>query len=304
MPAIIPLIIIPAAVLASGLWFLTSLPAVISATATALAFCQSLLVTCLAYSHFIKLFTVWAGAVLAGAGFAYGGAKALTGLIKANREIKKLPVKERGGAVVLIDDDNCRTAFTYGLLKPRIYISKGLLSAMEPAEIKGVFLHELHHKRKRDPLKFFLLSMLKDSFFYLPVIASLAKGVRFSKECSADLAALRRMNEPYSLASAIVKAAGFNAKPLFASSALTGSGAKDRIHRLINGTPGSAAPRIRLKTVAISIIITLLMSISMTAPASDAPPCTGRHCEKHADSLGKDCKTHCDVSAKKAVHTH
>lgn len=291
--------------LCSGLFFLTGLGDVISATGAAFIFCQSIFVRCLAYSHFIKLFVLWAGAVLVALGLVYATAKSIHNLITSRRAVKRLPVKDTGGSIVLITDEDCKTAFTYGLLNPRIYISKGLIETIDVAELKGVFLHELYHKKSRDPLKFFLLTALKDLFFYLPMVKELAERARFNKECAADLSAACRMKEPYSLASAIIKAARLSSASFSASSGLTGSGAEERVRRLV-GVPGPAtASLVSAKAVTLSVagIIFVLFSFSAPVHAYKPEKCTTKHCEKHVNTLGKDCKTHCETTGH-TPHNH
>lgn len=300
----IPLVIIPVVLLCSGLFFLTGLGNVISATGAAFVFCQSIFVRCLAYSHFIKLFVLWAGAAIVAIGLVYAAAKAIYNLITSRRAVKRLPVKDTGGPVVLITDNNCKTAFTYGLFHPRIYISKGFIETMDASELKSVFLHELHHKKSKDPLKFFLLTVLKDMFFYLPMVKELADRARFNKECTADLSAVRSMKEPYSLASAIIKAARFGNAAFSASSGLTDSGAEERVRRLV-GDSTATAPLVSAKAVALSVagIIFVLFSLSAPVYAYKPEKCTTKHCEKHVNILGKDCKTHCETTAH-TPHNH
>lgn len=303
MAVVLPLIIILTLSASALIWVLFGLPATLGITAGVLEFCQNIFIRCLAYTHFISLITLWFGATLFAGGILFGVFKGLLSLIKAERGIKRLPIKYKERSVVLIDDSRYKAAFTYGLINPRIYISKGLLESIDPRELKGVFLHELHHKRQRDPLKLFFISVLKDSFFYIPLVKHLLFYTRVRKEHEADDRAAAFMREPYSLAGALLKVARHNNGVFFAGTGLDGGPSvsiESRIKRLVEGKDVRVAPP-RLKTILASLLVTGFIALSLSAPLGAALPgeCSTGHCSEHVDKLGKDCKTHCATSRNK-----
>jgi Zn-dependent protease with chaperone function len=123
-------------------------------------------------------------------------------------------------------------AFTAGFLRPRIYLSTALLETLEDEEILAVFLHETHHLAHRDPLRIFLATLLKDAFWYLPVVRALWQGFIEAKEQAADDAASRLGTLP--LAGALLKLAAKARVPaLTGMPAFHGPKMEDRVRRLL-----------------------------------------------------------------------
>src|SRR5215218_6484457 len=71
--------------------------------------------------------------------------------------------------VVLIDHERA-FSFTFGLLHPRIAVSRGLVDAASPDEISAVLEHERYHVRNLDPLKVLIARAAGPALFYLPVL--------------------------------------------------------------------------------------------------------------------------------------
>jgi Zn-dependent protease with chaperone function len=95
-------------------------------------------------------------------------------------------------------------AFCAGLLCPRIYLSTGLLDALDDGELQAVLLHEDHHRRHRDPLRTLLVDVLGLSLFFLPLAKELRSLFVASAELEADRYAARRAGRP-ALAGALYK---------------------------------------------------------------------------------------------------
>jgi hypothetical protein len=289
-------------------WLVSGHSALIALTYEAIEFCQSLMVQCVESLYILRVLFLWLGGAVLMAGLLSALVKGVCGLVKTRRAIRRLPLKRVAGSIVLIDDTGSGAAFTHGLIRPRVYLSRGLIRSLTHDELKGVFLHELHHKRRYDPLRFFLLTFVKDVFFYLPVARYLAGYVRTRSEGAADDAAVMGMKEPYSLAGALIKVARANTlkgagASVFAS--IRGAGGdgsvEARINRLIRGTALSPdGPG--LQSVVVSVLVTGLILFSLFLPlAAGAFPlkdCSTDHCTLHADRLGVECKTHCSVSGQ------
>ncbi len=303
--AIHPLIIVLSLAFGLSAWAAYGLPELLSATHTIAEFCQSIFVRCLGYIEIFKVLFLWSGAATLIAGLAYGSFKGTAGLLRTNKAIKKLPLKKRDGSLILIDDNLSRTAFTHGFLRPKIYISKGLLNGLERDELKAVFLHELYHKKRFDPLRFFLISFLKDSFFYIPVIRHFINNIRIRKEHEADDAAAASFRDKLNLAGALIKVASHNKFAVNSASITGGSPVSARVRRLAEGKEASL-PLPGMRAIALSIIVTVFLTLSLSLPLSAAntaakKECSTNHCSAHMDKLGKSCKTHCGA---KPMHTH
>lgn len=107
----------------------------------------------------------------------------------------------RGGRVVA---DRAPRAFCVGWVHPRIYVSQGALDALDVAEREAVIAHELHHARRRDPLRLLLARSLGEGLFFLPVLRRLAERYEALAELAADEAAVKAGGGPKPLASALL----------------------------------------------------------------------------------------------------
>jgi Zn-dependent protease with chaperone function len=285
-----------ALVILSAAWSTHALPGVVSLTTDALEACQTLFVRCVEIASVAKLFFFWSGTLLASTGLVYAVFKAGKNIAATRRAVSALPIKHNGKSVALIMDSSLKTAFTCGFLRPRIYISTGLLNALEKDELRAVFLHELKHKKGFDPLRFLVIGFIRDAFFYLPAVRHLASFARLKKEHEADDTAASRLGEPLSLASAMIKVAREGG--LYAALAENTEQVTGRVRRLIEGREAKLKVPAKAAVVSLFAATALLLSLSMPIYAApEAHECTIEKCETHAD-LVRDCKEHC------ARHSH
>lgn len=77
-------------------------------------------------------------------------------------------------------------AFTAGLIRPRIYLSQGVRQLVTDDELEAVLRHELHHLRRRDPLRFFLWRLLLPLQPLLPAMRTLENRAHLAAELAAD----------------------------------------------------------------------------------------------------------------------
>jgi Zn-dependent protease with chaperone function len=132
-------------------------------------------------------------------------------------------------------------AFCYGLLRPRICLSTGLINALSDKELRAVLFHEAHHCRHYDPLRTLLADVLAAMFFFLPVVAEWRDMVLTSVELTADQQAIARIGRP-ALAGAMYKLLIHPQVSRFlpALSGVTGfSASQARLAQLLDNTPPS-----------------------------------------------------------------
>lgn len=293
-------------IVAMPAWMIYGLPDLMILTYGIIGWCHNLFVRYLEYYVILKLTFLWTGALLLTGGFIYAVIKGAYDLIKVYRAMKRLPRIDRGFSVVLVRDDKTRVAFTHGLFRPRIYISTGLLRGLEREEVKAVLLHELHHKRNMDPLRFFVMSLIRDTFFYLPIGGYIMRHIHSISEYEADDAAVQKSDGVLGLSNALLKLTttrnDYSAKLQPVS--IRGFGSiEDRLRRIIEGVEIKATPP-SLRSVIGSIMVILFMSFSLSMPlfASSAispKSCNTEHCSGHKDMVGVDSERHCDESAHK-----
>ncbi|MDP9311990.1 MAG: M56 family metallopeptidase [Chloroflexota bacterium] len=92
-------------------------------------------------------------------------------------------------------------AFCYGLVRPRICLTSGLLVVLTPAEIEAVLRHERHHLRHYDPLRTVFWTILSGAFWWLE---DRAEHAHLLRELAADRAVIAEQGRT-SLASALLK---------------------------------------------------------------------------------------------------
>jgi hypothetical protein len=95
------------------------------------------------------------------------------------------------GADTLVLEAPSPLAFTWGFLRPRTAISRGMLELLPPRELAAVLAHEAWHRRRRDPLRLLLMRTLAGAFWFLPTSRPLLTGYELALELAADEAALR-----------------------------------------------------------------------------------------------------------------
>jgi Zn-dependent protease with chaperone function len=161
------------------------------------------------------------------------------GTVRLGRRVRRYtrrPVPERllsaadahglGGRIDLIDaPEPC--SFTYGLTRPRVAVSTGLLERVDDEELAAVLVHERYHVSNWDPAKVFLTRTLPRVFPYLPVLDALHDRYLTSRELAADRRAIEQCGAR-PLTSALLKVvAGPDWADLRAAAAIGGDEALD-----------------------------------------------------------------------------
>jgi Zn-dependent protease with chaperone function len=90
-----------------------------------------------------------------------------------------------GGRVVLVDAAD-PFSFVYGVMTPRVAVSRGLLERTTGEELRAVLEHERYHVRNIDPLKAGIVGVLSEALFFLPALDSLRARYVAGRELAAD----------------------------------------------------------------------------------------------------------------------
>lgn len=284
----------------------------------AMACCQEILSYCHLSLNLMSMGLIWLSLVMLGTGFLYACGLAVCDLWKTHRFLRRLPVLDStaqllpplpspvsADSVSVFENDTMKWAFTAGLLRPRIYLSTGLIQLMTPEELKGVLLHEQYHCIRRDPLKMLLMSFLQHLFFFLP-ISRVLKGVfADAKEQAADAYAASHGGCPLELASALTKLAksrshayqGLRERRGFPRPSTGMAGGGEIIAR-IGALLGKSKVKQRppLRSIVVSIVACgLLFSVSLLPVFTEKPHsgCTAFCQENPVHHAKSPCKMHC-----------
>lgn len=288
----------------AALWGYYGLPGLIVMTSGFTELCQSFLNRCLEYFEIIKFISMWLGAALLASGLLYSSVKTAFHIIKSCSAVSRLPVRSKKGSVIIIDGLS-KAAFTHGIFRPRIYLTLGLLKGLDRDELRAVFLHELHHKRERDPLRFLLLSFFRDLFFYVPVVKEMAANLKIRMEHASDDAAAKKEGERLVLAGALVKVARGNHQAYAAVSITGNNQVSARVRRLVEGREPSFS-RPRLRSIVSSVGVAAFLAFSLAYPVGAKTidhECSLKQCSVHVDKVAK-CRDHCDAHAAASGHAH
>ena len=101
-----------------------------------------------------------------------------------------LAAERTGLSRVVLLSSTSPVAFCTGFLWPTVFVSAGLLSRLEPAELDAVLVHERHHAERRDPLRRIVMSAMRDALFFLPLLEWWIAARVVESELAADRRAL------------------------------------------------------------------------------------------------------------------
>jgi len=113
----------------------------------------------------------------------------------------------RVGCPVIQVDDTTPFAFTFGVWRPRVVVSAGLVGAATFDELVAVLWHEDFHRRHRDPLRVLMVRTWSAVFFFVPLVRVLLQRLLDRQELRADRVAVRACGVA-PVAGALFKATG------------------------------------------------------------------------------------------------
>jgi len=138
------------------------------------------------------------------------------------------------GRVAMLDSPE-QFSFVYGLLVPRVAISRGFLQSLTAEELRAALEHERYHVRHLDPLRALLGKALAETFFLLPSLEVLRLRYEAGRELAADRCAEQAWGRR-PLLGALLKALEEPGREPVVSASLADSGTLDaRIARLEAG---------------------------------------------------------------------
>nr|WP_246127551.1 M56 family metallopeptidase [Amycolatopsis rhizosphaerae] len=156
------------------------------------------------------------------------------------------------------------SAFTAGLVRPRVSVTSAAVTALDPQELQAVLVHESAHVRRRDPLRRVLIKAATDVVFFVPALRWWGERQRESSELAADRSAIERVGRK-AVAGALLATATGGAPSLTA--AFDAPVAARTAQLLDDPIPARPVP---LRLVLLSFVgavtaVSLLMCIGQTA---------------------------------------
>lgn len=149
-------------------------------------------------------------------------------------------------------------AFVIGILKPEIYLSKGLIENSSRNALKATIAHEKAHLRQRAPLR--RLIALVAFLFHLPPVAEvLSRQLALAQELSADEEAARAIGDRTELAEIIVNFARRQKIEFVSAFEFGGSDIEARILNLLRTQRETKQITFHLLVAGALILFTLMI---------------------------------------------
>ncbi|HXD67981.1 MAG TPA: M56 family metallopeptidase [Solirubrobacteraceae bacterium] len=218
-------------------------------------------------------------ALLGGAVLLVTARAAWRQVLATRRMTRSLPVIRRlaGHPSVLLIDTDAPAAFCAGWLRPRVYVSTGVLDRLSDRELQAVLAHEGQHWALRDPLRLAVGRVLCQALFFLPVIGALHSDYADAAELTADAAALVALDGAGgALASAMLTLGATGSDGEVAVSSR-------RVDALLGHPVGWQRPRLLLGTglVTLALLVVLVwrasagasIQASLNLPIASSQPC-------------------------------
>ncbi|HLB11666.1 MAG TPA: M56 family metallopeptidase [Dehalococcoidia bacterium] len=108
------------------------------------------------------------------------------------------------GPVILESPSPHLSCCAFGLRRPYLLVSRGLLESLDDEHLEGVVAHELAHFLRRDQFLNLGLLALRSFFFFNPFVHLLCRGISHEQELACDALAIRLGQRPITYAESLV----------------------------------------------------------------------------------------------------
>ncbi|MES2060805.1 MAG: M56 family metallopeptidase [Bacteroidota bacterium] len=167
--------------------------------------------------------------------------------------------------VGIVESGIAKVPMVIGHLKPLILIPAGLLTALPPAEVEAILIHELAHIKRKDYLVNLLQSFLEIIFFFNPAVLWLSALIRTERENCCDDIAVEQTSSKVNYIRALVSCQEYQLSAPAYAMAFPGrrSQLMDRVKRMASGT--NHALNFRERSILLITLFTAgLLSVAFT----------------------------------------
>lgn len=159
--------------------------------------------------------------------------------------------------IIVIEHDQS-LAFTVGYRRPSIVLSSGLVEILEDHELEAVIEHETFHQQNYDSLKIFILQLISQVLWFIPLTKWSYQNYKIISELMADNYAIQKMGTELGLSSALLKLIrnyfSSKASPILVH--FSGEAVNYRLQQLVE--PKRTIP-VKLETTSIVISIYVML---------------------------------------------
>lgn len=168
------------------------------------------------------------------------------------------------GKVDIIKYKN-RFSFCYGIIRPRICLSTGLIKTLNKQELKAVILHESYHLKNYDPLKIVIGASIARMLFFIPALKDLQKYYALSKEIAADSMAIQNTGKQ-PLLNSLSKLITLNNPKFSGVAAFASIDDLEMRIKYLSGLQRQVLFRPSIFSISLSIIVILFLIVVLKAP--------------------------------------
>lgn len=173
----------------------------------------------------------------------------------------------------LVDADQ-PFSFAYGMARPRVAVSRGLLASTSSDQLDAVLVHERHHVRNLDPLKVVLARVFSAAYFFLPVLRGLRDRYGAASELAADRQAVSEKGSGAIAGALLVAVRGPSWSELATAAAIGGSELLDERAAQLEGAeppPRPLAPgSVAITVLALAVLLAALLGSIVSLGGPDA----------------------------------
>lgn len=172
--------------------------------------------------------------------------------------------------VRLFISDHVSGPMTLGALRPIVLVPVGFLTALPPAQVEAILLHELAHIRRHDFLFGLIQTAIRTVLYFNPAVIMISRQIDEDREKACDDIAVAVSGNPRDLVQGLAALRLGNHAPAMVMSA-DGGPLLGRLNRLM-GRPASRRASNRLSAAAISALLLGTAACSTVSVAHPHPP--------------------------------
>lgn len=164
---------------------------------------------------------------------------------------------------VCVVADSAVWAACVGIIKPRVYVSHGLLEALHRRETLAVVRHELYHAAMFEPARQLVVHIVQQCLGYIPSVTAITRQYQDVAEIAADEFAVGQRRKISSLRKALYRVLTVYAPQQSAWHAAAGFGEAaldNRLDALLGRYSAAATGSARWSTYGILVLGMLLVS--------------------------------------------
>ena len=155
-------------------------------------------------------------------------------------------------------------AFCFGIIKPKIYVSKKIIQILSNRELESVLLHEKYHLQKHATFTLLIATVFESLTPYLPLVKDIIKNYKIERELMADKSAILELGSSNDLINVLKKLLKYESQIDFAGVPAIADidTLEPRINKLVNNI--HFIKKFKFKNIIISFLsITFLVSLAL-----------------------------------------